>query len=63
MQTGKLLSNIESIVVKGRVYGVCNEEVKIVFDNGNVVIVENNEGNRYPVKRELIEIKTIEIKS
>lgn len=33
-------------------YGKRNEEVIIISDHDNVLIVENKEGNRYPVKRE-----------
>lgn len=56
MQRGKLIADVESIVVKGRVYGRCGDEVKVVADCVNVLIVEDKTGSRFPVKKELIEI-------
>ena len=56
MQRGKLIRDVESIVAKGRVYGRCGEEVKVVADCVNVLIVEDKEGGRFPVKKELVEI-------
>ena len=32
-----------------KIYGVKNEEVELVADHGNVWIVENKKGIRYPV--------------
>lgn len=33
-------------------YGSKGEQVTVLSDKGNVLIVENKKGNRYPVKRE-----------
>lgn len=59
MQKGKLLKDVESIVVRGRIYGRSGDEVSIVADFTNVFIVEDRAGGRWPVKKELVEIKQI----
>lgn len=35
-------------------YGRKNDEVKIISEHGNITIVENGTGNRYPVKAEFL---------
>lgn len=56
MQRGKLIADVESIVVKGRVYARRGDEVKVVADCVNVLIVEDKAGARFPVEKELVEI-------
>lgn len=46
-----LLEDVVS-VSKSRLYGSKGETVRIVADYGNVLIVENSSGIRYPVKKE-----------
>ena len=35
-------------------YGKEGEKVKLIATYGNILIVENKEGNRYPVKKEKV---------
>lgn len=39
-------------------YGKRNEEVMVISDRDNVLIVENKQGNRYPVKRQDVIIQS-----
>jgi hypothetical protein len=51
-------------VIKGpKIYGTKNEEVKLIADHAGIWIVENNKGDRYPVKKELLIIDEVEIVS
>lgn len=59
MQKGKLLKDVESVVVRGRIYGRSGDDVSIVADCSNVFIVEDRAGGRWPVKKELVEIKQV----
>lgn len=42
-------------VFKNHVYGKAGEEVKVISEHGEVFIVENKKGIRYPVKKENLE--------
>lgn len=57
MQKGKLKQDIKSAAKKDRIYGLKGDEVLIVADAVNVLIVKDKTGNRFPVKKEFVEIK------
>lgn len=59
MQKGKLKEDIKSVVVKCRIYGCNGDEVTVISDCGNVLIVEDKIGGRWPVKKDLVEIKQV----
>lgn len=53
MNTAKLIEDVFSY--KKTKYASKGDEVKIISEHGEVLIVENKNGNRFPVKK--IEIK------
>lgn len=44
-------------LIKKRVYGKAGDTVKIIHKNGNVMIVEGQDGERFPVTAEDIKEK------
>lgn len=44
------MSNVKKKVM----YGKSGDKVKIVSDNGNVLIVEDKAGNRFPASKEAV---------
>lgn len=57
MQKGKIISDVISTVIRGRVYAKAGDEVNVIADCENVLIVEDKDGGRFPVKKEMVEIK------
>ncbi len=57
----KLKCDVYSLVGKGKIYGYSGDEVKIISDKGNVLVVEDSKGNRFPVS--IDEVTTSEVQS
>lgn len=49
-----LTSTIRNVMNTNVVYGSAGDEVKLIADHDNVLIVENNNGFKFPVKKELV---------
>lgn len=49
-----LSEDVFSVYRKGLLYGSMNEKVKLISDQGNVCIVEKENGDRFPVKKDLL---------
>jgi hypothetical protein len=49
-----LSKTIESSVRKGVVYGNQGDTIKVIKDDGQVAIVEDKFGNRFPVKSDFL---------
>ena len=49
-----LSKSIESTVRKGHIYGNPGDEVKVISDDGQVAIVEDRKGERFPVNSALL---------
>lgn len=49
-----LTKTIRSILDRNEIYGNAGEEVKLIADHGNVLIVANAVGFRFPVNTEFV---------
>jgi formylmethanofuran dehydrogenase subunit D len=55
----KLTQTIRSACKPSIIYGNEGEEVNIIADHGEVMIVENKEGNKFPVNKQFLNDGTI----
>lgn len=46
----KLISEVASLLTKGKVYGFAGDEVTVISDYKNVQVVESANGERFPCK-------------